>query len=418
MMSNNSFRNYLKITDRAFYDSRPVLYDVADKIEEFMLSDMKVMNISMPPRFGKSKLATAASAWILLCDDKKRILRASYSDDLARSFSLQVRDQYLNFYYLLQKKGVDVRVPSITGTRSYWSIGKNSQVNHLGVSIGGAITGFGADIAIIDDTVKNLLQATSAAIDNQLNIFLQSVLIGRLENERKIINVGTRWTTTDWFTKFCPDVEVVLPALDLNGESICESWKSTAQIEDERRVMSADIFAAQYMQRPSATGHIRLFEFTVLQSTTEKIEGKHYLIIDPATNFGKDYFVVGDYIVEKGKIYLSDMYAKQATTISAVAEYIKNKDYALAYCEANGLGRNVIEKLRKKGCKNIVGFVTNKDKYTRAYLQKENIENYLYICSDLKNETKDMLMQQMRDFPISEHDDMLDNVVMAFEKLI
>lgn len=415
---SNSFRNYLRITDRSFYDKRPILYDVADKIESFMQSDAKVMNISMPPRFGKSKIATAASAWMLLNDDKKRILRASYSDALARTFSRQVCDQYLNFYYLLQKKGCSVRVPKIYGTQNYWSIDKNQQKNHIGVSIGGSITGFGADIAIIDDTVKDLIQATSAAIDNQLNIFLQSVLIGRLENERKIINVGTRWTTTDWFTKFNPDVEIVIPALDCRGKSICEDWKSTAQIKDEQSRISADIFAAQYMQRPSATGHIRMFEFTVLQSTSEKIEGKHYIIIDPATSFGSDYFVIGDYIVDRGKIYLYDMYAKQSATISDIAKYLQDRKYIVAYCESNGAGRNIIDELRKRGIKNIIGFITKNDKYSRAYIQKENIENYFYLCSNLDEDMKSLLLQQMTEFPICEHDDLLDNVIMSFEKLI
>ena len=412
----NNFATFCRLTDKDFFDSRKILYDVADEMEDFYLSSEKVMNISMPTRFGKSRLATAFSVWLLLAYKGKRILRASYSAELSEMFGEQVKVSYLDFYEKLQKRGISVQAPVISGNRSRWKIDNMVEPSHIASGINGSITGFGADVAIVDDTVKNLLEATSAAINTQLNIFKDTVLIGRLENERKIINVGTRWTTNDWFTKFKPDREVVIEAMDEYGQSVCEAWKTTEELQKERNEMPPDIFAAQYMQHPTATGRYRMFEDYRIEIKEVSEAAKRYIIIDPATSFGKDYFVVGYYGVERGCIYLIDMYAKQAAMIEDVYLYICGKDYEIAYCEANGVGRSIIELLRKKGIKNIVGFSTKTDKYSRAYLQNENIKNYLYLCR--RNENVDLLQNQFYEFPNGEHDDLVDNVIMAFEKLL
>ena len=391
---------------------RPQLLQVADLLNGFVDNGRTgdVLNISMPTRFGKSVLATSFSTWLLLRNDRKRILRASYAADLAESFSFQVKTQYIDFF------SNNTTAPNVSGTKARWRIGANTEDNHIGVGIEGGITGFGCDIAIIDDTAKNMIEAMSAAYSKRLQTFRDSVLLGRLENERKIINVGTRWTVNDWFSLWPDAEEYVLPAMTEDGRSCCEAWKTTAELELERERVSGEVWAAQYMQRPTATGRVRLFEGWRPEALAEIPEGKHVLVIDPTTDYGKDWFVIGDYVRVAGFVYLCGMFAQQKATTEEAAAWCKGRDYSVAWIETNGVGADVLNKMRKHGCRNMAGFSTCSDKYSRAWLQMDNIKNYFRIFAGVDQDAARELLVQADEFPAGVHDDLIDNVVMAFER--
>lgn len=412
---NSNFARYVKWKWPQLTKWRPQLVEVADMINGFIDNGRTgdVLNISMPTRFGKSVLATSFSTWLLLRNDKKRILRASYAADLAESFSFQVKSQYLDFFR------DNTTAPQVSGTRARWRIGANTEDNHIGVGIEGGITGFGCDIAIIDDTAKNMIDAMSAAYTKKLQVFKESVLLGRLEKEKKIINVGTRWTVNDWFSMW-PDAEsYVLPAM-IDGRSCCEAWKTTAELELERSRVSDAVWNAQYMQAPTETGQVRLFEGWQPERV-KTYGGTLYAVIDPATDYGKDWFVIGIYSVDRGIVTLVDMFAEKAATPERAAEWLKRWDTDLAFCESNGVGRSVIGKLRDAGIDNVAGFATKTDKYSRAYLQRDDMINYFRIAEGCNHDAVAELLRESDVFPVTGddiHDDLLDDVVMAFEKLL
>lgn len=395
---------------------RPQLVEVADAVQSWWDNGRTgdVMNVSMPTRFGKSLLATSFTVWLFLRDPSTRVLRASYASELAETFGVQVKDQYLKFF---DRNGQ--RIPDVEGTRSRWSIDGQKQPNHAGVGIGGGITGFGFDIAIVDDTVKNMLEATSAAYSRQLQVFKESVLLGRLEGRRKILNVGTRWTVNDWFSMW-PDADTyVLPAM-VDGRSCCEAWKTTAELELERSRVSEAVWNAHYMQAPTETGRVRLFEGWQPERV-KTYGGTLYAVMDPATDYGKDWFVIGIYSVDRGIVTLVDMFAQKAATPERAAEWLKRWDVDIAFCESNGVGRSVIGKLRDAGIDNVAGFATKTDKYSRAYVQRDDMLNYFRIHEGCNPDAVAELLREADAFPVTGddiHDDLLDDVVMAFEKLL
>lgn len=398
-----------------FMRQRPPLVKVAEKLEAFWTNGKTgdVLNISLPTRFGKSFISTIFSAWLLLhITNRPRILRASYASDLAETFSVQVKNELLKFFE--SEKRIYPYV--IEGTRARWTIDGDPRPYHAGIGIGGGITGFGFNVAIVDDTAKNMIEAMSAAYTKQLQTFRDSVLLGRLENEKKIINVGTRWTVNDWFSLW-PDAEpYVLPAM-IDGRSCCEAWKTTAELELERERVSSDVWDAQYMQAPTATGRIRLFEGWRPEVVATIPEGKPIAVIDPTTDYGQDWFVIGIYVRVAGFVYLVDMFAKPRTTPEEAAAWLKDRHYTVAWVETNGVGASVLEKMRKAGAKNLAGFSTTSDKYSRAWLQMDNIKNYFRIFAAVDEDAARELLVQADQFPAGEHDDLIDNVVMAFERL-
>ena len=409
------FPDYLRRLHPEIVADRPPLIEASDKIQKW-LDNGKTgdeLNVSMPTRFGKSLLSTAFSSWLIVSDERLRILRASYAAELAETFSQQVRDQVDKYYERLGLFGMTY------GTRGRWKITGNPQDNHAGVGIGGGITGFGFDIAIVDDTAKNMLEATSAAYSRHLQVFKESVLLGRLEGSRKILNVGTRWTVNDWFSMW-PDAEnYVLPAM-IDGHSCCEAWKTTAELELERSRVSEAVWNAQYMQAPTETGRVRLFEGWQPERVNTH-GGRLYAVIDPATDYGKDWFVIGIYAVDRGIVTLVDMFAEKAATPERAAEWLKRWNVDIVFCESNGVGRSVIGKLRDAGIDNVAGFATKTDKYSRAYVQRDDMLNYFRIYDCCNQDAVAELLREADAFPVTGddiHDDLLDDVVMAFEKLL
>lgn len=392
---------------------RPQLLDVADRIQRWWDNGKTgdVLNISMPTRFGKSLLATSFTVWALLREPSLRVLRASYASELAETFGVQVRDQYLKFF---ERTGQSV--PYIDGTRSRWQIDGSIQPNHAAVGIGGGITGFGFDTAIVDDTAKNMLEAMSAAYTRQLQVFKESVLLGRLEGRRKILNVGTRWTVNDWFSMWPDAQSYVLPAM-VDGRSVCEAWKTTAELELERSRVSEEVWNAQYMQQPTATGKVRIFEGW-RPVFADCPEGRHVLVCDPATDYGSDFFVIGDWVEHQGILYLCDMFASQLATPEEAARWAKGREFSVMWVEANGVGSHIIDLMRRQGVGNVAGFTTSSDKYSRAYVRMNDVKDYLRVCPSVTASVLEELARQLDGFPVAEHDDLADNVVMAFERMI
>lgn len=413
-----SFPDYLRGRWPDLTAARPQLLDVADAMGEWYTNGRTgdVLNVSMPTRFGKSLTATAFSVWCYIQDPRTRILRASYSADLAETLGVQVRSQYERFFFAMRG-----HAPQIVGTRSRWRFGGLEQDSHAAVGIDGGITGFGFDIAIIDDTAKNMLEAMSPAYERRLKIFKESVLLGRLEGKRKILNVGTRWTVNDWFSMWPDAQSYILPAM-VDGRSVCEAWKTTEELERERAHVSDGVWNAQYQQTPTERGKVRLFEGFDPERVYTCEGGKDYIVIDPSTDYGSDYFVAGHYNVARGIVTLRDMLFRQTYALEEVAEWIKARPYAIAYIETNGAGGDICNKLRRKyGVKSLVGFSTQSDKYSRATVQKDDIINYFRIFAACNPQAVAELLTEFDTFPVSGdniHDDLLDNVVMAFEKLL
>jgi hypothetical protein len=206
----------------------------------------------------------------------------------------------------------------------------------------------------------------------------------------------------------------------VDGKSCCEAWKTTAELELERSRVSEAVWNAQYMQAPTETGRVRLFEGWQPERVTT-YGGTLYAVIDPTTDYGKDWFVIGIYAVDRGIVTLVDMFAEKAATPEAAAAWLKRWKVDIAFCEANGVGRSVIGKLRDAGIDNVAGFATKTDKYSRAYVQRDDMLNYFRIYDGCNPRAVEELLREADAFPVTGddiHDDLLDDVVMAFEKLL
>lgn len=406
-----NFAKYLTWQWPQMCAERPQLLEVADRLQGWWYNGRTgdVMNVSMPTRFGKSMLATSFSVWLLLREPTARVLRASYAADLAETFGGQVRTQYLGFF---ERNGL--AVPVTDGTRARWSIDGQEQPNHAAVGISGGITGFGFDVAIVDDTAKSMLEALSRAYRNQLTVFKESVLLGRLEGRRKVLNVGTRWTVNDWFSLWPDAEEYILPAM-VDGRSVCEAWKTTEELNRERQRVGDGVWQAQYMQRPTEQGYVRIFEdwpFQRVQFRDQKFID-FFTVTDPSKGRGGDFFVTllcGITIARE--VVVIDSFIRKFAQVSEYYAYLRRVTGMLPSCthyiEGNGVGGDILHDGTRDV--DIIGFASRADKWARIFANADKIKavKFCETCDNLN-----LILSELSNFPAGDHDDIPDCVNFA-----
>jgi hypothetical protein len=198
----------------------PAIKLISDEIEAGPLNNARHnLIITMPPQEGKS---TLAAVWTpiraLQRNPNLRIILAAYGDTLAEEHSSKIRT-------IIDSHGTDV-VDSITGAVVEDKIGLklSSTANRVSswgidggigglkaVGIGSAITGRAADLFIIDDPFKNMMEADSPAHRKKINEWMNTVAKTRLSPQASMILIQTRWHPEDLAGKII-EGERALPA--------------------------------------------------------------------------------------------------------------------------------------------------------------------------------------------------------------
>ena len=160
-----SLYGYCKLMNPQFYkDSRTYLKEMCDKIQEFINQrEKKFLVINLPPRHGKSFTSQNTVEWLFGQDNKLRVMTGSYNETLSGQFAKQVRDTIQNIKVDDKLVYNDIfpytKVKYGEASASMWSLEGSNQKNYLATSPTGTATGFGANILIIDDLIKNSEEA-------------------------------------------------------------------------------------------------------------------------------------------------------------------------------------------------------------------------------------------------------------------
>ena len=178
---------------------------LAQELDLFAKGETKRLAVFMPPQHGKSELTSRRlPAHLLGLDPDKKIIGCSYSSDLSTSFNRDVQR-------IIESKEYKELYPQTTLNQSKKQEGqtvnyrKNADifevVNHKGyyksVGVGGSLTGTPADIGIIDDPVKDYIEAQSATYRERAWDWFNSVFMTRLHNDSQILITQTRWHDDD-----------------------------------------------------------------------------------------------------------------------------------------------------------------------------------------------------------------------------
>lgn len=149
--------------------------------------------IEAPPRHGKSMLISQyLPAWYLGRYPDNRVILTTYGEQLACDMSRKSRDILLE--YGRQIFGVSISKNEASAT--HWGIHRQ-QGGMVAAGIGGPLTGRGGNLIVIDDYLKNDVEAQSQLVRDRQWDWWQSTASTRLEPGGVVVIIATRWHKDD-----------------------------------------------------------------------------------------------------------------------------------------------------------------------------------------------------------------------------
>ena len=233
---------------------------MADAFERVARGELKRLIINMPPRHTKSEFASyLLPAWFLGQYPDKKIIQTAHTAELAVGFGRKVRNLVNSKDY--KRIFPDVSLQSDSKAAGRWNTNKGGE--YFAIGVGGAVTGKGADLLIIDDPHSE--QEGASADVNVFNRTYEWYTSGprqRLQPNGSIVVVMTRWHQKDLTGKVIDasvkrggsdQWEVIeLPAILPSGKPLWSQFWSLKELESLKAELPSSKWMAQYQQDPTA----------------------------------------------------------------------------------------------------------------------------------------------------------------------
>lgn len=247
---------------------------IMEEIQKIADGEPNNIIISVPPRHGKSYLTSwLAPAYLLGRNPKLKILATSYAPDLAMGNSVHVqrymsRPEYKALFPKSKLPNRNDRLYKISKSE-FDIVGTGGRYRAFGT--GQAVTGFGANVIIIDDPFKDSMSARKESVRDSVWQFYNSLSTRRESNPSYIV-IMTRWHEDDlvgrilrkeeeeqehlkknWKVLSFPSIaEYPLNERDPRaiGEALFPSVRPLNFLEEQLSVLGSYEFNAQFQQRP------------------------------------------------------------------------------------------------------------------------------------------------------------------------
>jgi len=232
---------------------------MANAFERVARGECKRLIINMPPRHTKSEFASyLLPAWFLGNFPEKKIIQTSHTAELAVGFGRKVRNLVDSDVFSETFPGVGLQADSKAAGR--WNT--NHRGDYFAIGVGGAVTGKGADILIIDDPHSEqeaALAATSPEIYDKVYEWYTSGPRQRLQPGGSIVIVMTRWSQRDLTGQVLKaDAQrggegwevIEFPAILPSGKPLWPSFWSLDELSALQRELPNAKWQAQYQQNP------------------------------------------------------------------------------------------------------------------------------------------------------------------------
>jgi len=240
-----------------------------DKLQLFAEGKIKKLMVFMPPQHGKSELVSRRlPAYLLGLKPTAKIIGCSYSADLASSFNRDVQriidsQEYKNIFPNTRLNSSNARTSGtfLRNADIFEVVGHKGFYKSCG--IGGSLTGTPADIGIIDDPIKDAMEADSLTYRARAWEWFTNVFLTRLHNDSQILVTQTRWNEDDLSGRILSNMQgwevLSLPAINEHGRTDHDPrevgqalWPERHSLEriTEIRQSNPRAFHALYQQDP------------------------------------------------------------------------------------------------------------------------------------------------------------------------
>lgn len=420
---------------------------IAEHCQMLYEGRIKNLMVFLPPQHGKSTVISEAfPAWVLGRNPKLKIVGSSYASSLAEKASRNIQrliddPKYQGLFPDTYLNGSNIR----TNTRGYLrNIDIFETVGYGGfykaVGVGGGLTGTPVDISIIDDPVKDAMEAYSPTYRERVWDWYSSVLMTRLHNESRQLFIMTRWHEDDLagrILRYEPEKWTVLkiPAIreslddgnDFDPRQVGEAlWPQKHSLERllSAKQRSARFFSALYQQSPTIEGGNIIreawFKYISAEEFRRKRQYKEYeypihFFIDTAfteKTSNDPTGIIGACIIDNN-LYIScaeKVNMKFPDLVRHIPEYVLDNGYnksSSVRIEPKANGISVIDQLEELTNLNVVATPSPREsKETRLNAVSPFVESgRVYLVSGNWNEE---FVTEVCGFPSMPHDEYVD----------
>lgn len=408
-----------------------------EHLEAVERGDIKRLAVFMPPRHSKTyHVSERFPAWFLGRNPTRRVIIASYGSELAEGSSRKVRNLMRDERWPFA--GVGVADDSAAVNK--WATTSGGEV--IAAGVGGAMTGFGADVLIIDDPVKGRAEADSETYRESTWAWYLEVARTRLMPGGRIVLCQTRWHEDDLAGRILSSgsssgwTVLNLPALAEDedalgrtaGAPLWPEWYDGPALDEIRADLTSEQGArgwlALYQQRPTADeggmfkrawfarrwtqDALPTMLFTVLAVDAAYKTGVHN---DPSAlhlwgTDGTDYYLLDEW---RGRWEFPEL--RQAI-LSAATERRPN----LVLIEDTAAGQSAIQELRRGTSLPIVAHKVTASKEARAAAVSPLCEAGKVVLPKAAGWVGEWIDEHAA-FPAGRHDDRVDNTSAALARL-
>ena len=407
---------------------------MADAFERVANGSLKRLIINMPPRHTKSEFASYLfPAWYLGKFPHKKIIQTAHTAELATNFGRKVRNLVATPDY---QALFPTKLSSDSKAAGRWNTNKGG--DYFAIGVGGAVTGKGADVLIIDDphSEQEAMQGNPAVFDRVYEWY-GSGPRQRLQPGGSIIIVMTRWSKRDLTGQIINNSikrdgdeweTIEFPALMPSGKPLWSEFWSQKELEAIKNEIPVSKWEAQYQQNPtSEEGAIikremwkiwekdepPLCEF-IIQSWDTAFEKNNRADYSACTTWGVFYRTDSDGF-DSAHIILLDAFKERMEfpeLKKKAQELYKDWSPDALIVEKKAAGAPLIYEMRRMGIP-LQEYTPSKgsDKIARVNAISDLFASGFVWCPDTR--WAEEVMEECASFPNGEHDDLVDSTSQA-----
>ncbi len=285
-----------KIITNGAYQIPPHIEFIDSILYRISFNRKQRLLVCLPPRHGKSELISKYFPfWYLTTFSGKRLLLTSYEANFAAFWGRKVRALIENY-----GKYFNVSISNEASAANFFELSNNSTMMTAGA--GGALTGKGANLLIIDDPIKNAEEAHSETIRQNIWDWFVSTAYSRIEPNGSCIIIMTRWHKQDLVGRLLEDYSsdwqlVKIPAIATSddplgrvpGEALWAERFPIDTLQQIHKQIGSYWFNALYQQEPSDNANSLFkrehFKYYKQIDNYAIVEGR-YIDLTECLNFG------------------------------------------------------------------------------------------------------------------------------------
>jgi len=405
---------------------------IAKKFNDLATGKITRLIVNMPPRHTKSEFASfLLPAWMVGRNPKLKIIQATHTGELAIRFGRKAKNLIDSPDY---HKIFQTRLQEDSQAAGRWETAQGGE--YFAAGVGGAITGRGADLLIIDDPHSEQDALSPTAMENAYEWYTSGPR-QRLQPGAKIVLVMTRWSKKDLTgillknqTEIKGDQwEVVeFPAILDHGpkpEAVWPEYWKLDELEKVKATLPVGKWNAQWMQRPTSEEGALIKREWWRKWDEDYIPNLHYVIQSYDTAYLKKETADFSAITTWGVFYPNEDSPANLILIDAIKgryEFPELRRIALdqykywnpesVIVEAKAAGLPLTYELRQMDIP-VQNFTPSKgnDKHVRVNTCAPLFESGMIWAPDQK--FAEEVIEECAAFPHGDHDDLVDSTTQA-----